>query len=359
MTILGKIGKMNLNKQKLKINIQRTTIVLLVVLFSFSSVAFAVESYDGQLSTPSTSVDLFSFPYTTEDIGNRTLLTTVDVTPEPYWTWNITSPSAYSGWHYTPDSSMFDILGVTPTGRFLCTGYFWPVYQKIDIRGLYDYFDNESYAATVRAQYSCDFDLTIYGDDGTTGTVYCSLVPRFRLLNAAGNQLQFVVDESYWNEVPTNNSETVNVPVNGVQNITYVDTDWKNYAYIEIKWQFNIRIEDIASDVGISFRINHADIDFSFEHPRELTPDEELDDAIKDVDDKLSNAGDAFNSVPQPSDKDIGNIIKPVDEIVDSGWLNEFSGIAGFITGTTLISGYLTVTIMVVLVSYVLFGKKK
>lgn len=343
---------MQMNTSRLKLNIQRTTILFVTVVLLLSVGASAAEVGEPFYGD---AIPLSSYPFRVVNNNNGTDTVVSTIETGPIWQWNITRPSYASGWH-TTDGNPFEITVQEYDGQFLITGYVWPNGKIIDISEL----DPD---AIFNVNYDCTFQLDLPPYPFSSGEVYVSLVPRFRLLRSSGGQIAMVNGESVWNRLLNTDDygEALTLNVKGSQDVDLSYTnDVPQYPlkYIELKWQFNIRVETVTSSAGLYFSMLKDKMTFSYDREHVSTDSElakKLNDEVGKIGDDLAAAGDAFDKVPEP---DISDVMKPVDQLVDAGAMKQFSAFSGIITGSALIVSYLTILGIVMMFAYVLFGKR-
>lgn len=339
-------------RKTLKLNIQRTTICILVVLSLLVGV-FAVET---TAPTISDAVKLSDYSFEVVNNNDGTDTVTTYLPEDPVYQWEIVKPSYASGVHITTGGN-FEISTPDYEGQLLLTGYIWPNGKIIDISEIAE-------DGAFNVNYDCTFKLEVPPYPISSGRVHFSLVPRFRLLRSTGGQIAFVNGESVWGEVDNTDDygDTLVVRAKGSQEIDLnVENNLPQYPlkYIEIKWQYNIRIENIDGSVGLYLSMYKDSLNFSYDRHHVLTDSElaaKLNDEVGKISDDLAAAGDAFNSVPKP---DIDDVMRPVDEIIPQQGMSQLSGAIGMITGTSLVATQFTILGVVLVVSYVLFGKKE
>ncbi len=332
-------------RKKLKLNIQRTTTILIAVVFLLSVAVSAAKI------SVIDDISLVDLPFDIVNNGDGTETVIQSLSPNPYWDlYDV--PLVGSTGVFSENPFYIEITGDEANADHLITGYMWPM-GYLDIDGI-------APNGFLDLSYSCDFLLYSEGTDGgqfaTQG--YVAFVPRYRLLDENYNQIAMVTGS-------TNRYDFNTDPEAFSQSVSFDQTihlpEDTPVRYIELKWRIHLYLEPVYSDWSLEFNVYESSFDFTYLREHVLTDSElaaKLNDEVGKISDDLSAAGDAFDSVPKPSEDDLGDVMKPVDQLVDQSAMNSFTEVARFFTGSGLVSIYLTIMCSVVMVSYILFGKK-
>lgn len=329
-------------RKSLKLNIQRTTICILVVLSLLIGVSAAkIPQID--------VISLVDLPFDIVDNGDGTDTVTQSLYPEPYWDLEnvpLVGPTGV----YTENPFRIEITGDAANDSHLITGFMWPV-GYLDIDGI-------APNGILDLSYSCAFQLFSYGSDGgefaTSG--YVAFVPRYRLLDENYNQVAMVTGSTHRYDFNTDPEEFSAATF--FDQVIYLPEDTP-VRYIELKWKFYLSLQPVYSDWSLMFNVNESDFDLEYRLEHVLTDSElaeKLNDEVGKISGDLAAAGDAFNSVPKP---DIDVVMKPTDEIVPQQGMSQLSGAMGVITGNALVASQFAILGVVLVISYVLFGKKE
>lgn len=328
-------------RKSLKLNIQRTTISVLVVLSLLIGVSAAkIPQID--------VISLADLPFDIVDNGDGTDTVTQSLYPEPYWDLEnvpLVGPTGV----YTENPFLIEITGDAANDSHLITGFMWPV-GYLDIDGI-------APNGILDLSYSCAFQLFSYGSDGgefaTSG--YVAFVPRYRLLDENYNQVAMVTGSTYRYDFNTDPEEFSAATF--FDQVIYLPEDTP-VRYIELKWKFYLSLQPVYSDWSLMFNVNESAFDLEYRLEHVLTDSElaaKFNDDMGKANSELDKLGDAMASVPKP---DVDSVIVSPDDLIGQDGKNALNLVYGNLFASSLILGQFAIVGALMVVSYILFGKK-
>lgn len=286
-------------------------------------------------------------PFTTEDNSDGTETVYHQLPVNPAWD-SYVDGLGQTGLIYTNPFYASINSGDDP---FFVYGSVYPVGSFIDVSDLVA-------DGVVNFEYELSYSVYSPSELEEYSTYFnCTITPRYVLYDSSFSNLASIAGESLVDSFDAN-SESPNefyVSHTVQQAIQKLSADVK---YISIDWVFEIDLSSISPSYGAYMEIEPNDITMWYRMDDVVTDSElaaKLNSEVGKISGALDSAGDAFAKVPQP---DIDEVIKPIDQLVDQSAVTEFSDVFGTITSWSLITSFFSVLGMIMLFSYVLFGKK-